>query len=101
MSKMETLHKIGEYIRNEKGEWKRIIRDVTTFDVDETQTAKLEAMFQTSKASDVLAKLKIEAENLDIENAHSNADDILSDFVRDLGFAEIANAYDDVPKWFA
>jgi hypothetical protein len=35
------------------------------------------------------------------EDNHVSADDILSDFVRRLGFTEIAEAYESIGKWYA
>ena len=35
------------------------------------------------------------------EENHMEADAILSDFVRQLGFTEIAEAYENIGKWYA
>jgi predicted GNAT family N-acyltransferase len=37
----------------------------------------------------------------DPEMAHIEADEMLVKFVRELGFDEIADAFDDVPKWYS
>lgn len=35
------------------------------------------------------------------ELSHVEADNILSNFVRELGFTEIAEAYENIGKWYA
>ncbi len=37
----------------------------------------------------------------DIEDDHVKADGLLVDFVRYLGFTEIAEAYESIGKWYA
>ena len=37
----------------------------------------------------------------DIETAHADADDILCAILTDLGYEEIVDAYNLVPKWYA
>lgn len=42
-----------------------------------------------------------EAETGDTEVAHGNADDTLISLLLDLGFKEVVDSYDDIPKWYA
>ncbi len=48
-----------------------------------------------------LERLKELQESGDAEYAHGEADDILCDILKDLGFEEIVEAWDKVPKWYA
>lgn len=48
-----------------------------------------------------LERLKELQESGDEEYAHGEADDILCDILKYLGFEEIVEAYDKVPKWYA
>lgn len=48
-----------------------------------------------------LEALQREVENEDNEIAHIAADRILAEFVEMLGFKEIADAYDEVGKWYS
>lgn len=41
------------------------------------------------------------AANGDTEIAHIEADQALEEFVRELGFGDVADAYDRVSKWYA
>ena len=41
------------------------------------------------------------AENGDIEAAHSDADDILCEVLKDLGYEDLITLYHDVRKWYA
>ena len=45
----------------------------------------------------LLRDLPTEADELN----HVEADNILSSFVRELGFTEIAEAYENIGKWYA
>lgn len=38
---------------------------------------------------------------LDLEAAHSRADDILVEILIDLGFENIVNEYEKINKWYA
>lgn len=37
----------------------------------------------------------------DIELAHSRADELIINFIKKLGYDTMADAWDDVPKWYA
>jgi hypothetical protein len=37
----------------------------------------------------------------DIEGAHSMADDILCNLLVSLGYKEVVDAWEEVPKWYA
>ena len=41
------------------------------------------------------------AENGDIEAAHSDADEILCEVLKDLGYEDLITLYHDVRKWYA
>jgi len=51
--------------------------------------------------ADTIKLLKIEQNNEDIENAHCNADDIISKLLIELGYGDVIEEYDDIEKWFA
>ena len=61
--------------------------------------SQLEQHFHTqaSLALELLRELPTEADELN----HVEADNILSNFVRELGFTEIAEAYENIGKWYA
>ena len=46
-----------------------------------------------------LSDMAKEVENLDYEVAHSNADNILCGLLRTLGFGDVIDVYDKIPKW--
>ena len=46
-----------------------------------------------------LSDMAKEAENLDYEAAHSNADNILCGLLRKLGFEDVIDVYDTIQKW--
>ena len=48
-----------------------------------------------------LERLKELEHSGDPEYAHGEADDVLCDILKYLGFEEIVEAYDKVPKWYA
>ena len=50
---------------------------------------------------DAIAKLIECQHNGDTEAAHSEADDLLCDFLATLGYADVVAEYTKVPKWFA
>ena len=37
----------------------------------------------------------------DVETAHRQADDILVKFIRTLGYNQIADLFENIPKWYA
>lgn len=48
-----------------------------------------------------IAKLKALAGSGDVEAAHGNADDVLCELLRSLGYGDVVNAWDEVEKWYA
>jgi hypothetical protein len=52
---------------------------------------------QADRTLQLLKELPTEAD----EENHVEADAILVDFVRELGFTEIAEAYENIGKWYA
>lgn len=45
--------------------------------------------------------LKMEQNNGDTEAAHSNADGVLCELLKALGYADVVEEYEKVDKWFA
>lgn len=41
------------------------------------------------------------AENGDVESAHANADDLMVELLRSLGFGSGCDVYDNMTKWYA
>lgn len=50
---------------------------------------------------EVIEALKLEQKNTDIEMAHSNADDLLCQFLNSLGYSDVTAEYKEIPKWYA
>jgi hypothetical protein len=48
-----------------------------------------------------LQKMKDVAKNHDAEVAHCDADDLLCELLKDLGYEEIIEAFESVDKWYA
>lgn len=46
-------------------------------------------------------KEQIEESEIDTEAGHAEADGILTDLLRELGFAELVELYEKVQKWYA
>ena len=44
---------------------------------------------------------ELEDEDFDFEYSHSKADGLLASFIRELGFAELADSYNRVGKWYS
>lgn len=44
---------------------------------------------------------ELEDEDFDFEHSHIVADGLLTSFIRELGFAELADSYDRVGKWYS
>ena len=61
--------------------------------------SQLEQHFQklASQTLEYLKKIPTDAS----EEGHVEADQILSEFVRELGFTEISEAYEAIGKWYA
>jgi hypothetical protein len=45
--------------------------------------------------------LKLEQQRGDTEAAHSNADGVLCDLLKALGYQDVVDEYEKVDKWFA
>ena len=41
------------------------------------------------------------AQNMDIEAAHMQADEVLCELLRDLGYIDVVDAWEAVEKWYA
>ena len=52
------------------------------------------------EATKAMRKLSRDVED-DLEKSHYEADHILCEFLRSLGYIKLADAYDDVGKWYA
>lgn len=48
---------------------------------------------------DMCYRMKQCAEMSDYEIAHARGEDILCEFLRELGYPDIADIYDTIPKW--
>jgi hypothetical protein len=52
-----------------------------------------------------LAKLREcaapDEDGMDVESAHSAADDVLCDLLRALGYTDVVEAWEAVPKWYS
>ena len=48
---------------------------------------------------DVIEKLK--RREYDEEFAHRDADDIICELLKELGFGDVVEVYDKIPKWYA
>jgi hypothetical protein len=49
----------------------------------------------------IITKMHRLEDQYDTETAHVKADKLLSNFVRELGYDELADAFDDIEKWYA
>ena len=45
--------------------------------------------------------MELIAKNGDIEIAHANADDLMSEVLKDLGYKEGIAIFEDMEKWYA
>lgn len=45
--------------------------------------------------------LKDEQESGDTEIAHINADDVLCDLLKSIGYGDVVNEYEKIKKWYA
>lgn len=50
---------------------------------------------------EAIDRLKQEQANLDVEAAHSNADDVLLDLLKALGYEDVVDEWEKVEKWYA
>ena len=46
-------------------------------------------------------RLKAAQDNCDAESAHADADDVLCDLLKALGYNRVVEEYDKVKKWYA
>ena len=53
---------------------------------------------EEKEAIEILKRLQNET---DIEMAHVEADDVLTDLLTSLGYQDVVDAYEEVPKWYA
>ena len=44
-------------------------------------------------------RLKQEITNPDVESAHSTADELLCDLLKELGYQKVVDIYNKVPTW--
>jgi hypothetical protein len=58
-------------------------------------------MLTEEEVKNYLAELKEHAESGDPECSHYDADRILCDIVSKLGYKEIVDIWEKVPKWYA
>lgn len=49
----------------------------------------------------VLTKLNAIHGQVDIERQHEQADKALCDFLRVIGYGDVAEAFEKIPKWYA
>jgi len=49
----------------------------------------------------LIENLKKQQKNSDTEEAHGIADDMLCDFINDLGYHEVVKAWEEISKWYA
>jgi hypothetical protein len=54
----------------------------------------------TMKEKEVIEYLKQQQENSDTEDSHINADNILCEFLIELGFERIVEEFEKVNKWY-
>ena len=86
--------------RKDYGYSVRLVKDTdavavpTTESINVMDPATLKQLHDTA-----LSDMAKEAENLDYEAAHSNADNILSGLLRKLGFGDVIDVYDKIQKW--
>ena len=52
------------------------------------------------EALEKLAEFKKESE-VYMEEAHIHADEVLCQFLTSLGYGDVAQAFDEFPKWYA
>lgn len=48
-----------------------------------------------------IEKLRECKKDKDIEGAHSDADEILCELLRDLGYVDVVIEWEQVPRWYA
>lgn len=50
---------------------------------------------------EALEELKELEDSGDPESSHGRADDVLCDLLKSLGYTDVVEAYESVPKWYA
>ena len=48
-----------------------------------------------------MERLKVAQQDGDTESAHAEADDVLCDLLKELGYTKVIEEYKKVPKWYA
>ena len=48
-----------------------------------------------------IKRLEQAQENCDVESAHTDADNVLCDLLKDLGYDKVVEEYNKVKKWYA
>lgn len=56
---------------------------------------------ERSGEKEAIERMKGYVDSADPEQAHSEADDILFDFLKSQGYEDLAEMFDQVPKWYA
>lgn len=56
---------------------------------------------QEKLKAEFLERMHEHVKDTDYEVAHSRADDLLCDLLKELGFKEVVDVYDKVGKWYA
>jgi hypothetical protein len=56
---------------------------------------------QKKLAEKAKADLQYQIDNYNIEVAHENADRLLCEFLKEIGFDEVVKVYNNVTKWYA
>lgn len=56
---------------------------------------------KNSATSIAIERLREEAGSGDVESAHASADRILCELLIELGYGNVVEAWEEVPKWYA
>ena len=51
--------------------------------------------------SEYIKKMRVQVDNGDTEDAHVNADELLCEFLKKLGYEKLVDEYEKVDKWYA
>lgn len=100
------LEVIGKLARAKKDE-RKACNQIASYEFEQDVkklTDKLVDLYEGNLA--VYQKLlkemrELEGEQIDFEHSHIVADGLLTSFIRELGFAELADSYDRVGKWYS
>ena len=78
----------------------RLVKDKSTVSEPTTESINVMDPATLKQLHDsALSDMAKEAENLDYEAAHANADNILCGLLRKLGFGDVIDVYDKIPQW--